>query len=95
MHAKLQVAGFQNKRDIRHRSLDFVCLFLLEHLLVQVTWWNFASDDSEIQASVKEFKFTSNICYLLSQTLSSLYSWYVGRLFSNTQTTDFTRHLVQ
>ena len=27
MHAKFQVAGFQNKRDIHHRSLDFVCYF--------------------------------------------------------------------
>ena len=30
MHAK--------ERDIRHRSLDVVCLFLLGHLQVQVTW---------------------------------------------------------
>ena len=29
MQAKFQVAGFQNKRDIRRRSLDYVCLFLL------------------------------------------------------------------
>ena len=36
MHAKFQVAGFQNKRDIRHRFLDFVCLFLLGHLPIQV-----------------------------------------------------------
>ena len=34
MHAKFQVAGFQTKRDIRHRSLDLVCLLLLEHDLV-------------------------------------------------------------
>ena len=32
MLAKFQVAGFENKRDIRHRSLDFVCFFLLGHL---------------------------------------------------------------
>ena len=56
MHAKFQVAGFQNKRDIRHRSLDFVCLFLLEHLPVQVTWGFLASDSSEIQASVEDFR---------------------------------------
>ena len=37
MHAKFQVAGFQNKRYIRNRSLDFVCLFLLGHIPVQVT----------------------------------------------------------
>ena len=55
MHAKFQVAGFQTKRDIRHRSLDFVNLFLLGHLLVQVTWWFLASDGSEIQASVEDF----------------------------------------
>ena len=48
MHAKFQVAGFQNKRDIRNRSLDFVCLFLLGHLPVQVTRWALASDSSEI-----------------------------------------------
>ena len=56
MHAKFQVTGFQNKRDIRHRFLDFVCLFLLGHLLVQVTWWIFASDGSEIQASMEQLK---------------------------------------
>ena len=56
MHVKFQVAGFQNKRDKRHRSVDFVCLFLLEHLLVQVTWWCLASDGSEIQASVEDFQ---------------------------------------
>ena len=50
-------SGFQNKRDIPHRSLDFVCLFLLGHLLVQVTGWFLASDDSEIQAGVKDFRF--------------------------------------
>ena len=49
MHAKFQVAGFQTKKDIRHRSLNNVCLFLLEHLLVHVTWWFLASDGSEIR----------------------------------------------
>ena len=82
MHAKFQVAGFQNKRDIRHRSLDFVCLLLLGHLLVQVTWWFLASDGSKIQGSAVDFRlinlnFTSNICYLLSHTLIkfSVCSW--------------------
>ena len=42
--------------DIRHRSLDFVCLFLLGHLLVQVTWWFLASDGSEIQGSAEDFR---------------------------------------
>ena len=42
-----QVAGFQNKRDIRHRSPDFVCLF---------TGWFLASDGSEIQASMEQLK---------------------------------------
>ena len=59
MHAKFHVAGFQNKRDIRHYSLDFVYLFLLGHLLVQVTWWFLASDGSEIQASVEDFRPTN------------------------------------
>ena len=39
---------------IYHRSLDFVCLFLLGHLLVQMTI--FAADGSEIQASVEDFR---------------------------------------
>ena len=34
MHAEFQVARSQTKRDIRHRSHDFVCLFLLGHLPV-------------------------------------------------------------
>ena len=53
-HAKFQVAEFQNKRDIRHCSLDFVCLFSLEHLPVQVTWWFLDSEGSEIQASMED-----------------------------------------
>ena len=53
MHAKFQTAGFQNKS---HRSLDFVCLFLLGHLLVHVTWWFLAPEGSEIQPSVKDFR---------------------------------------
>ena len=48
MHAKFQVAEFKNKRYIRHRPLDFVCLFLLGLLLVQVNSWFLASDGSEI-----------------------------------------------
>ena len=56
MHVKFQVAGFQNKRGLRHRSLDFVCLFLLGHLPVKVTWWFLTSDGSEIQASVEDFR---------------------------------------
>ena len=56
MHAKFQVARFQNKRDTRHRSLDFVYLFFLGQLLVYVTWWFLASDGSEIQASVEDFR---------------------------------------
>ena len=49
MHAKFQVAGFQNKRNIRH--------FLL-CLLGQATWWFLAIDSvsSEIQASVDDLK---------------------------------------
>ena len=56
MHAKFQVAGFRIERDIGHRSLDFICLFLLGHLPVQVTWWFLASDSSDIQASVEDFR---------------------------------------
>ena len=31
MHAKFEVTGFHNKRDIPHRSLYFACFFLLRH----------------------------------------------------------------
>ena len=48
MLAKFQVAGFQN---IRHRYLDFVCLFLLGHSPVQVNCYF-----SEIQAIVEDFR---------------------------------------
>ena len=37
MHAKFQVAAFQNKRDIRLHSLNFVWFFLLGYLPVHVT----------------------------------------------------------
>ena len=63
LHTKFQVAGFQNERDIRNRSLDFVCLFLRGHLLVQVTCRFLACDGSEIHSSVED------ICYLLSHIL--------------------------
>ena len=53
MHAKFRVAEFQSKGDIRHPSLNYVCLFLLGHLPVQVTWWFLTSDGSEIQASAE------------------------------------------
>ena len=98
MHAKFQTAGFQTKRDVCHRSLDFVCLFLLGHLLVQVIWW-FLAVGSTTQASVEDFKpinenFTSNICYIVSHTLIKFSVFMVcGSLFFNTQTTVFTRHI--
>lgn len=47
-HAKLNVAGFQNKFDKHHRSLELVCLLLLGHLPVQVSWWFLAADGREI-----------------------------------------------
>ena len=56
MHAKFQVAWLQNKRDIRHRSLDFVYLFFLRHLPVQLTGRFLASDGSTIQTSVEDFR---------------------------------------
>ena len=66
MHVKFQVAEFQIKSGIRHRSLDFFCLFLLGQLLVRVIWWFLASDCSGIYARVEDFKhinkiFTSNL----------------------------------
>ena len=45
MHAKFQVAGFQTKKDIGHRSLIITSVYLLVH----VTWWFLASDGSEIR----------------------------------------------
>ena len=56
MRVHFQVAGFQTKRDIRHRFLDFICLFSLGQLLVQVTCWFLASDGSEIIASVEDLR---------------------------------------
>ena len=49
-------SGFQNKRDIPHRSLDFVCLFLLGHLPVQVTWRFLDCDSSEFLTIVEDFR---------------------------------------
>ena len=60
MHAKFQVAGFQNKIVTRQRSLDFVCLFLLGNLLVQVTWRFIAFDGSKIQVSVEDLFFKTS-----------------------------------
>ena len=56
MHAKFQVAGFQNKGDVRQPFSRFRLFILLGHLLVQVTWWFLASEGSEIQASVEGFR---------------------------------------
>ena len=63
MHAKIQVAGFQNKRDIGHRTIDIVYLFLLGHIPVQVTWF-LASDGSEIQTTLKDFRPQREIKYM-------------------------------
>ena len=56
IHANFQVAGYQNKGDTLHCPLDFVCLFLLGHLLVQITLCFLAYDGSEIQASMEDFR---------------------------------------
>ena len=66
MHVKL-IAVLQNKRDIRHRSFDFVGLFLLEHLSVKVSCWFLASHSSKIQTTVEDF--TSHIKYMLPNFL--------------------------
>ena len=47
MHAKFKSQSFK-KGDKGHRSFDFFGLFLLGHLLIQVTWWFLAADGSEI-----------------------------------------------
>ena len=73
-------------------------LVLLGHLLVQMTWWFLAADDSDVQAGVEDFRpinqnFTSDICYLLSHTLIKFSVFVVcGSSLFNTQTPDFTRH---
>ena len=58
--------GFR-KKDIRHCSLDFVCLFTGPGDLCGF----FASDGSEIQARVEDFIpiLSIKIYYLLSHTL--------------------------
>ena len=53
MHAKFQVAGFQNKSDKRHCSFNFHCLFLQGNLPVHATWWFLGS---EIQTTVEDFR---------------------------------------
>ena len=73
MHAKFEVAGFLNKRDICHRSHDFVSLFLLKHLLVQVTWWFLASDAIEIQTSVEEYLELDPFLYIWYHTVRTHY----------------------
>ena len=50
LHAKFQVTEFKDKKDIRHRSLDFV------YFTGPGDWWFLASDGSEIQASVEDFR---------------------------------------
>ena len=71
INAKFQVVEF-HYRSLFPRFRPII--FILGHLLVQVTWWFLASDINEIQASVKDFRpfnqnFTLNICYLLFYTL--------------------------
>ena len=61
-------------------------LVLLGHLLVQLTWWFLAADDSDVQAGVEDFRpinqnFTSDICYLLSHTLIKFSVFVVCGLF--------------
>ena len=97
MHACFQVAGFQNERDIRNRSQDFVCLFLPGHLLVQVTGRSLPLTAAKFRLVWKisdlSMKTSPRIfaTYFLILKLSSLYPWYMGRLFFNTQTPDLTR----
>ena len=63
--------GFKIK-DICHRSLYFVFLFLLGHLLVQVTWWYLASDGSEIQASMEFPQFFALLHFQMFRVFSAI-----------------------
>ena len=68
MYAKFQVAMFQNERDIRHRSLDFICL-LLEHLSVHVTLWFLAP-------TAVKFRLLWKISNLSNKTPHQIYTTY-------------------
>ena len=57
MHAKFQVTWFQNKRDIRHRSLDFVCLFLLGQVKSLFYFMEPAGSKNTVTKLKGEFKF--------------------------------------
>ena len=81
MHAKFQVAGFQNERDVRHPPV---------HLPVQVTWWFFASDGSEIQARVEDFRpvhedFPLNVFFFLyvNKVFHTYFVVYGSFIFQN------------
>ena len=65
MHDKFQIAGFQNKRDIHHRSLSFICLFLLGHL--PVSWLQQNSGHCE---RIQIFQLKFQIKYLCLIKLS-------------------------
>lgn len=54
MHDKFNVAGFQNKRDIRHSSLKFARLFLLGHYMAVSAY-----DSSEMQVKAEDLRSSS------------------------------------
>ena len=60
--------------------------FQLFILMVQVTWLFIASEGSEIQDSVGDFRpINLNLHQIYATCTNSLYSWHVGRSFFNTQ----------
>ena len=65
-------------------------------LPVQETWWFLASDGSNIQATVEDYDLSIKISHQTYATyfvrLNFSDSWYVCRLFLNTQLLVFTSH---
>ena len=101
MHAKFQVAGFQNKKI-------YVIVFSMSsvYFYSDIYWSRGLGGFLPLTAakfrivwkiSDQSIKTSPKICathasYFLKLYQFSLYSWNVGRLFFNTQTNDCTRH---
>ena len=72
-------------KEIRHRSLDFVCLFILGHSPVQLTCGFMPLMAANFRHKCGKFQ-TYQLAYhrkymlLLSYTLIKNLLWYVGRL---------------
>ena len=86
MHTKFKITGFQNNRDIHHRSLDF-CLSLRGNSSIQMTWW-FQQNSATVEDS-RPLSIKSNIKYMLhtssyiNQALFIRSMWIVYLLIHN------------